>query len=212
MDGCCSGKAETLNALARRSQRRVLVIVMVINAVLFAAELALGLVARSSAMVADSVDMLGDALVYALSLYALTRGERWQAGAALAKAGLILAFGVAIVIDTTFKIVEGSVPSSTVMVTMTAIALAGNLACLILFARFCALNVNMASTFECSRNDMIANAGVLIAGGLVAWLHSGWPDIVAGLIIAALFVRSAARVFRVAWPLWHRRPDMKWAS
>ena len=80
-DDCCSKKGETLTELARKKdQRRVLVIVMVINLAMFFAEFGGGLVARSSALMADSVDMLGDAFVYALSLYALHRGARWGSG------------------------------------------------------------------------------------------------------------------------------------
>lgn len=202
MDDCCSAKAETLDILAQNGQRRVLVLALSLNGLMFAGELGFGLVARSSAMMADSIDMLGDALVYALSLYALSRGERWQAGAALAKAGLIVAFGIAILTETGINIAEGVVPSSTLMLVVTSVALAGNLVCLSLLWRFRALNVNMASTFECSRNDVIANVGVLVAGGLVAWLETGWPDIVAGLLIACLFLRSALRVGRAAWPVW----------
>ncbi len=202
MNDCCSRKAETLNVLARGDQRRVLVIVMAVNIVMFAAEFGFGLVARSSAMMADSVDMLGDAIVYGLSLYALGQGERWQAGAALAKGGLILAFGIGILIETGFKIAEGVTPSSTIMLAVTAVALAANLACLALLWRFRHLNVNMASTFECSRNDVIANVGVLAAAALVAWTNKGWPDVLAGAVIAILFLRSAAHVLRAAWPVW----------
>ena len=204
MDDCCSGNAKTLETLARGAQRRVLVIVMILNAVLFVVELGFGVVARSSAMMADSVDMLGDAIVYALSLYALSRGDRWHAGAALAKAGLILGFGAAILVETAFKIIGGVTPSSTIMLAVTAIALVGNLTCLGLLWRFRGLNVNMASTFECSRNDVLANLGVLAAGGLVGWFGNGWPDVLAGLIIAGLFLRSAVRVLGAAWPVWRR--------
>ena len=179
MDDCCSRKSETLNVLAQGDQRRVLIIVMVVNIIMFAAEFGFGLVARSSAMMADSVDMLGDAIVYGLSLYALGRNERWQAGAALAKGGLILVFGIGILIETGFKIAEGVTPSSSIMLAVTGVALVANLACLALLWRFRTLNVNMSSTFECSRNDVIANVGVLIAAGLVAWTGKGWPDVVA---------------------------------
>lgn len=202
MDDCCSAKSETLNVLAQGDQRRVLVIVMVVNIVMFVAEFGFGLVAQSSAMMADSVDMLGDAIVYGLSLYALGQGERWQAGAALAKGGLILVFGIGILIETAFKIAEGVTPSSTIMLAITSVALAANLACLALLWRFRRLNVNMASTFECSRNDVVANVGVLVAAGLVVWTQAGWPDVLAGLVIALLFLRSAARVLRSAWPVW----------
>ena len=99
-DDCCSKKGETLTELARKKdQRRVLVIVMVINLAMFFAEFGGGLVARSSALMADSVDMLGDAFVYALSLYALHRGARWEAGAAIAKGGIILVFGIAVIVE-----------------------------------------------------------------------------------------------------------------
>lgn len=202
MDDCCSRKAETLNVLAQGDQRRVLVIVMAVNLVMFVAEFGFGLFARSSAMMADSIDMLGDAIVYGLSLYALAKGSRWQAGAALAKGGLILVFGIGILVETGFKAAQGVIPSSSVMLAVTSIALAANLVCLKLLWRFRSLNVNMASTFECSRNDVIANVGVLIAAGLVAWTGKGWPDVLAGLVIAILFLRSAAHVLRSAWPVW----------
>lgn len=202
MDDCCSAKAGTLGILARGSQRRVLLAALLINVVLFVLELGFGFVARSSAMMADSVDMLGDAIVYALSLYPLSRSSRWQAGASLAKAGLILAFGTGIFVETGYKIVEGTAPSSGIMLVVTTVALAGNLVCLRLLWRLRHMNVNMASTFECSRNDVIANIGVLLAAGLVAWSSSGWPDIVVGLAIAILFLRSAVRVLISAWPQW----------
>jgi Co/Zn/Cd efflux system component len=207
MDACCAAKAKTLDTLARGDRRRVLVVVMALNAVLFVTELGFGVVARSSAMMADSVDMLGDAIVYVLSLYALSRGDRWQAGAALAKAGLILVLGAGILAATAFKIVQGVTPSSPIMLTVTAVALAGNLVCFALLWRFRGLDVNMGSTFECSRNDIIANLGVLAAGALVGFLGTGWPDIVVGLVIAVLFLRSALRVLGAAWPVWRLQAE-----
>ena len=202
MDDCCSKKSETLNLLAQGDQRRVLIIVMAVNAIMFVAEFGFGVFARSTAMMADSVDMLGDAIVFGLSLYALSRGDRWQAGAALAKGSLIFAFAIGIFVASTMKMAQGVTPSSQIMLIVTAIALAANLGCLMLLWRLRTLNVNMASTFECSRNDVIANVGVLVAGGLVAFTRSGWPDIVAGLIIAVIFMRSALRVIGSAWPVW----------
>lgn len=202
MDDCCSQMGETLNVLAQGDQRRVLVLVMMVNIVMFASEFGFGLVAQSSAMMADSVDMLGDAIVYALSLYALGQGDRWQAGAALTKGGLILAFGLGILVETGFKVAEGATPSSLIMLIVTSTALAANVGCLGLLWRFRGLNVNMSSTFECSRNDVIANVGVIVAAGLVSWTQSGWPDIIAGVIIAVLFLRSAGHVLRSALPVW----------
>lgn len=202
-DDCCSKKSATIAELGKKTeQRRVLVIVMVINFAMFLAEFGFGIIARSSAMMADSVDMLGDAIVYALSLYALGRGDRWQAGAAITKGVIILVFAIGIFVETSAKIAEGVTPSSQIMLVVTSVALVANFCCLALLWRFRGLNVNMSSTFECSRNDVIANSGVIIAGLLVAWSASAWPDIVAGLVIGTLFVRSAFHVLQAAWPIW----------
>lgn len=206
MGDCCDCKGQELAALALRAdQRRVLIVVLAINAAMFFIEFGAGLLARSSALQADAVDMLGDALVYGVSLFALTRSARWQAGAAVAKGVVILGFFVAIAIATAFKIRDGVPPSSPLMLGFGAMALAANLACLRLLWRFRALNINMRSTFECSRNDVIANVGVLLAAGGVALTGSGWPDIVVGAAIATLFLRSALRVLSEAWPqVWAR--------
>lgn len=202
-DDCCSKKGDTIAELGRKEdQRHVLIVVMAINFVMFVAEFGGGVVARSSALMADSVDMLGDAVVYALSLYALSRGPRWEAGAALAKGGIILVFGIAVIVEIVDKIVNGVPPSSTLMLAFGSAALVANLSCLALLWRFRSENVNMSSTFECSRNDVVSNVGVLVAAGLVAMTGTAWPDITVGGIIALIFLRSAWRVLSEAWPAW----------
>lgn len=202
-DDCCSRKGDTIAELGRKAdQRRVLIVVMAINFIMFVAEFGGGVFARSSALMADSVDMLGDAVVYALSLYALNRGPRWEAGAALAKGGIILFFGIAVVFEIADKIVNGVPPSSTLMMAFGSVALAANLTCLALLWRFRRENVNMSSTFECSRNDVASNIGVLVAGGLVALTGAAWPDIAVGGIIALIFLRSAWHVLSEAIPAW----------
>jgi len=158
--------------------------------------------ARSSALMADSVDMFGDAVAYALSLYALRRGARWEAGAAIAKGVLILLFGVAVLIEIADKIANGVPPSSTLMLGFGGAALIANLTCLALLWRFRRANVNMASTFECLRNDVASNVGVLVAAGLVALTGAAWPDIAVGGIIALIFLRSAWKVLAEAIPAW----------
>lgn len=200
-DDCCSKKGDTIAALAvRRDQRRVLIIVMMINFFMFAVEFGGGLIAGSSALIADSVDMFGDSFVYALSLYALNRGPRWEAGAALAKGFIILAFGALVLAEIGDKILNGVLPSSNLMLLFGTSALVANLTCLALLWRFRRLNVNMSSTFECSRNDVISNVGVLLAAVLVAISGSAWPDIAVGGVIAIVFLRSAWRVLGEAIP------------
>lgn len=202
-DDCCSAKGDTIAQLARRAdQRRVLVIVMLINAAMFVIEFGGGVAAGSSALMADAVDMFGDAAVYALSLYALSRGPRWEAGAAVAKGVIILLFGVAVIAQIIGKMVYAVPPSSILMLIFGGLALAANLICLKLLWRFRRENVNMSSTFECSRNDVVANTGVLIAAVIVGMTGSAWPDIVIGALIAVVFLRSAWRVLAEALPAW----------
>lgn len=100
------------------------------------------------------------------------------------------------------KIVNGVPPSSTLMLVFGGIALVANLSCLALLWQFRSENVNMSSTFECSRNDVASNIGVLIAAGLVAFTDTAWPDIVVGGVIALIFLRSAWRVLAEAIPAW----------
>jgi Co/Zn/Cd efflux system component len=200
-DECCSAKGKELELLAKQEdQRRVLFSVLAINSAMFILEFGAGLVAGSTALMADATDMLGDALVYGVSLYALDRSDRWKAGAAMFKGAFILLLGVGIVINVIVKIRSGVPPSSMLMVTFGTLALIANLACLRLLWRFRSLDVNMSSTFECSRNDVISNVGVLVAAGAVAVFASAWPDIVIGSAIAVLFLRSSFRVIADAAP------------
>lgn len=208
MDDCCSKKSSEVAALASRAdQRRVLLIVMAINLAMFFIEFGAGVIARSSALMADSVDMLGDAFVYVLSLFALSRGPRWEAGAALTKGVIILALGGWVVWEITEKVRDGVTPSSPLMLIFGGLALVANLTCLMLLWRFRKTNVNMSSTFECSRNDVASNVGVLIAAGLVGLFGSAWPDIIVGSIIALIFLRSAIKVLAEAWPAWTSARD-----
>jgi cation diffusion facilitator family transporter len=201
MDECCSSKGKEIAQLSLKAdQRRVLLWVLAINAAMFVIEFSAGYIANSSALMADAVDMLGDAIVYVLSLFALHRGARWEAGAAMAKGLIILAFFVVIVVEIILKLRYGVPPSSDLMLVFGALALLANLTCLVLLWRFRKTNVNMSSTFECSRNDVMANVGVLAAAAGVAATQSAWPDILVGAAIAVLFLRSALRVLREAWP------------
>ena len=200
-DDCCSSKAKEITALGSTAGVKwVLQIVLVINLTMFFAEFTAGLLARSTALMADSVDMLGDALVYILSLYALERSLRWRAGAALMKGVIIATFGIWVFAEVVTKVIGGGTPTASTMGLFGAIALIANLICLALLYRYRNRDVNLSSTFECSRNDVIGNVGVIMAAGSVAAFNSFWPDVIVGTIIAALFFRSAIRVLIIAWP------------
>ena len=167
---------------------------------MFFLEFGAGIFAGSTALMADAMDMLGDALVYAVSIYAIARSDRWKAGAAMFKGIFILALGVGIVLNVIAKVQSGVPPSSTLMLVFGGLALVANLICLRLLWQFRSQDVNMASTFECSRNDVVSNAGVLVAAGAVALTSSPWPDIIIGSAMAGLFLRSSLRVMADAAP------------
>lgn len=117
-------------------------------------------------------------------------------------------FGLGVMVEVGNRAVRGEPPSSAMMLGFGALALAANLACLALLWRYRAADANMSSNFECSRNDVIANLGVLAAAGGVALLHSPWPDLIVGSVIAVLFLRSAVRVLRQAWPQFRANPPI----
>ena len=189
-DSCCENKSSDLAALRER-QSRVLWIVLVINAVLFVVEFSVGWIARSTALLGDSLDMLGDALVYAFSIWVLHRGARWRARASLSKGLVQLAFGILVLGQALAKLVTGLDVDATAMGWMGLVALIGNGWCFYLLWSHRSDDLNMQSTWLCSRNDLVANTGVLLAAALVAVTGSGWPDVILGLAIAALFVRTA---------------------
>ena len=200
-DHCCEAKGRELERLALQAdQRRVLMAVLGINTVMFVTEFGAGLVAGSAALMADATDMLGDALVYGMSLYAITRSDRFKAGVAAFKGAFILILGLSILVNVAVKIGSGVPPSSTLMLVFGGLALVANLASVALLWRFRRQDLNMSSTFECSRNDVISNVGVLIAAGMVAATASPWPDIVIGLVMAAIILRSSARMLGESVP------------
>jgi cation diffusion facilitator family transporter len=175
-------------------QRRVLKIVLWINVGMFLIEFGAGLLADSTALLADSVDMLGDAIVYGFSLYVVSRGRVWQARAALLKGAVMAAFGAGVLVEAILKVVRGNVPAADVMGGIGVLALAANLGCLLLLRRRRADDINMRSAWLCSRNDVMGNAGVMLAAAGVFLTGSAWPDVAIGLVIAALFATSALGV------------------
>jgi Co/Zn/Cd efflux system component len=163
---------------------------------MFAVELTAGLLAASVSLVADSLDMLGDALVYGFSLYVVTRGARMKAVAALLKGGIMAAFGLFVLGQAIYRVMVPQLPVFEAIGAMGLLALAANGVCLGLLWRHRADDVNMTSVWLCSRNDIVANVSVLFAAFGVWLTDSGWPDILVGLALAVLFLRSALFVLR----------------
>jgi len=195
MDDCCVQKAEELSIL-RGKHKDVLTVVLIINALLFVIEAAAGLLANSTALLADSLDMLGDSLVYGFSLYVLWRSAAWKARAALLKGAIMALFGVGVLLEVGYKTMSGVVPSAETMGIVGALVLLGNGICFLLLFRHRADDLNMRSTWLCSRNDIIANVSVLVAAVGVKLLNAAWPDILVGAAIAAVFLKSAFTVIQ----------------
>jgi cation diffusion facilitator family transporter len=195
MSSCCENKSCEVSSL-RESHKRVLWAVLTINASMFFIEGLGGWYAGSTSLMADALDMLGDSLVYAFSLFVLAKSDRWQAGAASVKGTFMLAFGLAVLGDATYKFIHPSMPAVETMGAIGALAFIANLVCFYLLYSHRSDNLNMRSTWLCSRNDLIANLGVLMAAGSSYLLGTGWPDIIVGVIIAGLFLSSAYTVLR----------------
>ena len=179
-------------------QRRALHAVLWINVAMFAVEAVGGLLARSTALFADSLDMLGDAVVYGFSLYVISRGPVWQARAALVKALLMAALGAGVLVQAAVKITYGLAPTAEVMGSLGFLALLANLLCLGLLWSRREDDINMRSAWICSRNDVIGNVAVLVAAVAVALTGSAWPDMAVGLTVAAFVSYSAGQIIREA--------------
>lgn len=193
MSDCCSDKACELEVLKLR-QASTLKVVLGINVVMFAVEFLAGLLSGSVSLVADSLDMLGDALVYGFSIFAVTRGQRTKAFSAVLKGIIMAAFGLAVLGQVAYKIAVPYVPAFDVIGVVGFAALAANGVCLLLLWRHRADDINMSSVWLCSRNDIIANGSVICAAVAVWVTDSAWPDLVVGAAIAALFLKSAVTV------------------
>jgi cation diffusion facilitator family transporter len=197
MSNCCHDKSCELDAL-RAEQTSMLKAVLAINATMFVVELAAGLVAGSVSLLADSLDMLGDALVYGVSIYAVTRGTREKAMSALVKGIVMAIFGLLVIVQAGYRMFNPQQPELHLMGGVAALALLANIACLALLWRHRVDDINMRSVWLCSRNDIIANVSVLLAAGAVWWSGSRWPDILVGAALAAVFLKSATYVLREA--------------
>lgn len=193
MSDCCSNKSCELEALRHR-QAAMLKVVLGINAAMFVVELLAGLAASSSSLVSDSLDMLGDALVYAFSLYAVAQSTRIKAQSALFKGAVMAAFALLALGQVIHKLAVPQVPAFEVIGGVGLLALAANGVCFAMLWRHRADDINMSSVWLCSRNDIIANLGVIAAAAGVWFTGTRWPDIVVGIAIAALFAKSAVTV------------------
>ena len=183
--------------LGAGSERRVLVAVLGINAAMFVIELLAGLWAQSTGLVADAVDMLADASVYAVALAAAGGAHAYQRRAARASGWLQLALAALVGIQVVHRAMTGSEPVSAAMMAMGVLALVANLSCVALLARHRRGGMHLRASWIFTTNDALANLGVILAG-LAVWLTgSAVPDLVIGAAIAMLVASGALRILRM---------------
>jgi len=181
-----------------QEQSRVLIQLLAINGVMFVAEMIAGIVGDSTALIADSLDMLADATVYAIGLYAVGRSLAAKAKAAHISGIFQIMLGLGVLFDIVRRFIVGSEPESLMMIAVGAVALVANTLCLRLIYKHRQGEVHMRASWIFSKNDVIANLGVIIGGVLVAWLASPWPDLIIGLIIATVVVRGGLYIIKDA--------------
>ena len=197
MEDCCANVSCEVEKLQTR-QFQTLKTVLGINAGMFVVEIVAGIMARSTALLADSLDMLGDALVYGLSLYVVRRNDSWKARSALLKGIIMAGFGVCVLAEGGYKFLYPQIPDYEMIGLIGLLALSANGLCFFLLWRHRSEDINMRSVWLCSRNDILANGLVLLAAAGVWVTASHWPDLVVGLCIALIFLRSAFFVIRDA--------------
>lgn len=197
--GECCGCGKTLDVAAMQARhRRVLWIVLLINLATFLMMVGASWYSHSSALLSGALDNLGDAATYLLSLLVVGAGVAAKARVALFKGVLILAAAVAVAVQIGWRLAHPQVPLFESMGLAALLNLAANGFCLWLLTPYRNDDVNLASAWECARNDIFEGVSVVLAAGLVALFGAGWPDLLVAVALLVVFLRSALRVLRIA--------------
>lgn len=193
MSDCGCGAEET-----ERLERKTLYSLLVINAVMFIIEMTLGWLAGSTGLIADSLDMLADASVYALALFVVGKGVISQSRSARASGWLQIILGVGVLLEVFRRLILGEPPESLLMISVGLLALIANVICLMLISKHRQGGVHMRASWIFSANDVIANVGVIISGVLVSVFESRYPDLIIGTMISFIVVRGGYRILKEA--------------
>tara|TARA_Y100001960_G_scaffold83219_1_gene88857 strand:- start:10829 stop:11500 length:672 start_codon:yes stop_codon:yes gene_type:complete len=199
----CSGQktpalnpSERLNLLrpTESGESGTLWILLAINALMFLVEMTMGLIAQSAGLIADSLDMLADAAVYGLALYAVGHGIKMQVRAAHVAGILQLILAAGVLVEVGRRFLFGSDPQSLMMMAVASVALIANISCLLLIAKHREGGAHMKASWIFSANDVVINLGVILAGLLVAWTGTNYPDLIIGGIVGAIVLMGAKRI------------------
>jgi cation diffusion facilitator family transporter len=199
MDDCCHGKLGELEAL-REKQKGTLIVVLVINALMFFVEVISGYLSHSTSLLADSLDMLGDALVYGMSIVAIQKNLKWNRRLSFFKGLMMMSFGLLVLGQAINRMFfQEGLPHVITMGGIGALAFLANVICAVLLLRYRHDDINMRSTWLCTRNDAIANLGVIVAAIAVKLTQSKMPDLVVGVVIASIVLWSAYGILKESW-------------
>jgi len=194
MSDCCDDGCAGLSRAHDRRFRRALWIVLFSNIAMFIVEIAASWKAESTALMADAIDFLGDAINYGVSLVALAAGALWRSRVALAKGWAMGIYGVAVLLVAGWNVLRNASPEPTTMALVAMLALLVNVSAAILLYAFREGDANMRSVWLCSRNDAIGNVAVIFAAAGVFGTGTIWPDVGVAVLLAILGVSAASHV------------------
>lgn len=197
VDAMSLSEARESELYSKKSEAKILKWLLAINATMFGIEMVAGWLAQSSGLIADSLDMFADAAVYGLALYAVGHSQRMKLRAAHLSGWLQILLALSVLFEVIHRFIFGSDPLSTLMMIFGFVALLANVTCLFLISQQKNNGAHMKASWIFSANDVIANIGVIVAGALVAWTGSRYPDLVIGLIIAVIVLNGARRILQL---------------
>lgn len=186
--------ADTDTSATAQQEATSLRLLLAINAVMFVIELTAGLIAQSAGLVADSLDMFADAAVYGLALYAVGHSVKMQLRAAHLAGVLQLILALGVLLEAGRRFLFGSEPESMTMMAVAFVALIANTSCLLLISRHREGGAHMKASWIFSANDVLINTGVILAGALVAWTGSRYPDLIIGTLVGLVVLNGARRI------------------
>jgi len=201
MSASCCGSGASFEGLSTDYKRRLWAVIA-INAVMFAAEMVAGHLAGSRALQADALDFLGDTLTYGMSMAVIGASLRVRASAALIKGFSLLAVGLWVFGSTIYTVFVLGVPQAQVMGAIGFLALAANMASVLLLVKYKDGDANVRSVWLCSRNDAIGNVAVMLAALGVWGTQTGWPDVIVAALMAGLFTWSAVQILAQGLSEW----------
>ena len=182
--------------------KRRLWAVIAINAGMFAVEMTAGQLAGSQALKADALDFFADAATYFVSLLVIGQTIRMRTTAAIAKGLSLFGMGLWVAGATLYQVLVLGVPEHQVMGAVGFLALAANVASVLILMRYKDGDANVRSVWLCSRNDAIGNVAVMFAALGVWWTATAWPDLIVAGVMSGLFLTSSVQILRQSAREW----------